>query len=206
MAAARSVPEQLAAAASINICQAPALCFVQLCVEQVNDCLINCTPHWPFLQCRRPPHRPAKGVCADEVEDTLEEFHEEISEHITKPTYVLDRPRIHTSVRWQRLQGGSAPIIAAPHPRHSPDFNRPVEHFIHDVKQEFRNLLRVIDVPREPKFYHDMLFRAYDNCCTKEMIRGIYADIITLPRLWSHVSTPKPRGSGGDWPLDKKLT
>ena len=133
----------------------------------------------------------------------LKEFHKSICKQVSEPTYVLDKPRIHTAVRWEQLSPGPHPIVAAPHPRRSPDFNRPAEHFLQAVKREFKELLRVIDAPREPVFYERMLRQAYENCCTNKMKRAINKDIITLPNLWAHVSTPKPVGSGGDWPAAK---
>ena len=140
------------------------------------------------------------GVCADEVEDVLRAIHEYVSHYLKNPTYVLDKPRIHTSVRWQQLAAGPHPIKPALHPRRSPDFNRPAEHFIKSVKSEFKKELRMCDVRREPVAYMHMLTRAYKRCCTTQMTQAINKDILTLPALWSHVSTARPAGSAGDWP------
>jgi hypothetical protein len=134
------------------------------------------------------------------VEEVLQAIHEYVSQFIPHPTYVVDQPPIHTAVRWKQLAAEPHPIKPALQPRRSPDFNRPAEHFIQAVKSEFKKELRVCDVRREPVAYMDMLTRAYKRCCTDKMKKAIIKDIMTLPALWSHVSTPSPAGSGGDWP------
>jgi hypothetical protein len=192
------MPEELAGAAGIDIVQAAALCCIQCCVELLLNWLWHCTPAWAFALQRRDLHRTtAVGVCADEVEHVLLAFHELISKYIKHPTYVLDKPRIHTAVRWHQFQGGPNPLTPAPQPRCSPDFNRPAEHYIEAVKRDFKTELLRRDVRQPPECYMNMIESICTTCYTRDAANR---DILTLPALWQHVSTPRPAGSGGDWP------
>jgi hypothetical protein len=92
------------------------------------------------------------------------------------------------AVPWQQLKAGPKPIVPALHPRRSPDFNRPTEHFLRAVKREFKQLPRVIDKPRSAGFYEGMLKKAYNKCCTKDMLRSINKGIIPLPAFSGHTS------------------
>lgn len=192
------MPEELAGAAGIHIVQAAALCCIQCCVELLLNWLWHCAPFWPFaLQKRDRHHTTAVGVCADEVEQVMLHFHEYISNFIKHPTYVLDKPPIHTAVRWDMFKAGPNPLTLAPQPRYSPDFNRPAEHYISAVKRGFKTELLRHDVRQPPQHYMDMVTDICRRCYTQEAANK---DILGLPALWRHVSTPVPAGSGGDWP------
>lgn len=127
----------------------------------------------------------------------LRACHAGIWDLLADPTYVLDQPHIHTAVRWEQLGDGAHPIVPAPQPPRSPDFNRPVEHFHHSVKQEFRNLLLTHAGPRSLEGYWRLLQRAYSTCYKRD---SAMKDILGLPDLWRWVASTDPKhGSAGDY-------
>ena len=140
-------------------------------------------------------------MTADEVEQILKGIHSVMWDKLSDPTYVLDRPPIHTAVHWKELGKGPHPIIAAPQPSRSPDFNRPVEHFHHSVKRRFRELLITFPGPRDVWGYYKLLYKAFTSCYKPD---SVMRDVKKLPALWKCVaSSEAEQGVAGDWPPAK---
>lgn len=168
-------------------------------VKCLNDCCSHCLPCWPLpLQRRDAARSAAVGITADEVEAVLRGCHSCMWDKLVDPTYVLDKPRVHTSVRWAELGQGPHPIEAAPQPRYSPDFNRPIEHFHRALKKRFSDLLITHAGPKSLDAYWQLLWQAFNSCYSQ---RAAEKDIKGLPELWRWVASTDPQqGSAGDWP------
>lgn len=197
MLPARQAKEALGWAAGIQIIQADAQLLVQFSIK----CLLNSAAHWPprwSPPLQRRDDTPAVGVCAAEVEVLLTALHWWFWDKLADPTYCLDHDSIHDSARWEELGWPGHPIERTPHPRLSPDFNRPAEHFIAATKRVFRERLLQLDAAHEPEWYWALLansaHQAYDQ-------GAIQRDIASLPALWRQVAAPTSAGgSGGGWP------
>lgn len=202
MQASRLLEEEPRRIAGIKIFHAVAMSCIELRVECLHHCLTHLLPRWALpLQRRDALRTPAVGVTADEVEHILKTCHSVMWDKLVDPTYVLDKPRIHTAVRWSELGKGPHPIIAAPQPARSPDFNRPVEHFHHSLKREFRELLITFPGPRTLDGYWKLLYRAFNSCYKKD---SVMKDVLGLPKLWKCVASSDPKqGVAGSWPPAK---
>lgn len=97
-------------------------------------------------------------------------------------------------------------------PAHSPDFNKPVEHSFHRIKDLLRETyldqMEVVDAKKVQEWVRKIF--------EKELLEGekkysVRNDVYSLKKTWLAVSTPKRvrrqapdgtwvRGSGGDWP------
>lgn len=153
------------------------------------------------MQRRDAGRTPAVGVTADEVEQILGRCHAVMWGKLSDPVYVLDKPNIHKAVRWRELGKGPHPIIAAPQPARSPDFNRPVEHFHHALKTRFRELMCTFAGPRTVWGYWGLLQKAFLSCYKPD---SVMKDVLGLPKLWECVaSTAAQQGTAGDWPPRK---
>lgn len=168
-------------------------------VKCLNDCCSHCLPRWPLpLQRRDAARSAAVGITADEVEAVLRGCHSCMWDKLVDPTYALDRPRIHTSVRWEELGQGPHPIEAAPQPRYSPDFNRPIEHFHSALKKRFSDLLITYTGPKTVDGYFQLLWQAFNSCWQPD---SAMKDVLGLRELWLRVASEGPQqGAAGNWP------
>lgn len=124
--------------------------------------------------------------------------HECMWDKLVDPTYVLDKPPVHTSVRWELLGQPAHPCEPAPHPRYSPDFNRPIEHFHRAFKKRFADLLITHAGPKTIEGYRPLLWQAFNTCYRPH---SVMKDVVGLPDLWRRVASEgAQQGSAGNWP------
>lgn len=136
------------------------------------------------------------AMTADEVEAFLCCCHSITMFQLQQPTYVLDTPHIHTCVQKRQLSVGPSPIIFAPHPRRSPEFNKPVEHFHRHLKKAFRERLLIEVGDRTLEHYWEVLCR-----CAREVYTydSVFRDVNDMTATYSNVISKK-----GDW-ADRKF-
>lgn len=134
----------------------------------------------------------AVALTSDELESMLHGCHAVVWDKLADPTYVMDWPPVHMNVRKRPLWRGPHPIIFAPQPRHSPDFNRPIEHFHRHFKRRFNEMLQVEQGPRTLGHYWDMLQRAFTSTYKEHSVEK---DVLGLPALYNWVFQ-----NGGKWP------
>ena len=131
------------------------------------------------------------GVTAEEVAAVLGPLHARLLPQLCRLSYVADHERA-IDAAWSRwLSKGTRPLVRAPQPVSSPDFNRPVEHFHQPVKHALRQWCLVNDLPHSWEQYYDVLKTAAEG----QDIESIREDVRKLPSLWDYVAN-----SDGGWP------
>lgn len=149
----------------------------------------------------------AKGITSAEVVKFVMQLDNIISTHPAaqallkgeQPYYVMDLPKVHLGAKKQLMKMG---IKFWPQPRYAPDFNKPIEHVFGWMSRAFKKWVTGIKEKISPGRAWKKLQQIFYSASPK----GLDKDVLSLPRTWRHVATPRAKGgSGGDWPADPKL-
>ncbi len=170
-------------------------------------------PLLPDLQCKGKPDKIAKGTTQEEFEDNMVHIsrlaHQHWPNREPKPLFCYDNAKIQDEATFNRMRFRWHQRIKIP--PHSPDFNKPIEHVFHQIKDKLREkLYGCTEVVTAEKVQQWILEIWGDHQCGIRTA-SIAKDVKSLKKTYLAVATDKDvevehddgslvLGSGGDYP------
>lgn len=162
------------------------------------------------LQKKQSPHKIAKGTTEEEFEDNMATVsalaHTQWPDPDKPPLFCYDNASIQGRANYQRMGFSYHQRVRIP--VKSPDFNKPIEHVFHQIKDKLRERLYENILPVDGQLVQQWVRDIWQNEITA---RSIAKDVASLDKTYLAVSTPKGQythhpdgtlveGSGGDFP------
>lgn len=173
------------------------------------------TTHAPWfaffcLQQRKGTNKKAKSTTQEEFEDNMAMLHGKVlylrGAETWKPLYCYDNNRIQANAEFRRMYFACHQRVHIP--PYSPDFNKPIEHVFHQMKDKLRVKIYQHNGPLEVKQLRKWVVEIFEQ---EISVDSIAKDVQSLKNTYLAVSTDKGcakttpnghtvMGTGGDWP------
>ena len=165
------------------------------------------------LQCKNKPQKTAKGTTQEEFEDNMRLIsniaHQHWPNKNRKPLFCFDNAKIQDGANYRRM--GIHWHQRVKIPPHSPDFNKPIEHIFHQLKDLLRDKLYNCTEVVTAELVQDWILEIWNNDIEGITTAAIAKDVRSLKKTYLAVSTDKGvevehddgskvLGSGGNYP------
>jgi len=165
------------------------------------------------LQCKNKPQKVAKGTTKEEFEDNMMLIagiaHQHWAAKNIKPLFCYDNAKIQNEASCSRMHIAWHNRIEIP--PHSPDFNKPIEHIFHQLKDLLRDRLYNCTEAVTAQKVQDWILEIWSDNTAGITTAAIAKDVKSLKKTYLAVKTDRDQevkhddgskvlGSGGNYP------
>jgi beta-xylosidase len=167
----------------------------------------------PDLQCKRQPDKVAKGTTQEEFEDNMVLIshlaHQHWPNKKQKPLFCYDNAKIQDLASYSSMGIQWHQRIKIP--PHSPDFNKPIEHVFHQIKDKLREKLYGCTEVVTAEKVQEWILEIWNDHTHGIRTASVAKDVKSLKKTYLAIKTRKDvevrhddgslvLGSGGDYP------